>query len=85
MKQLKQYLIAYSTRGDVEIDSIEVYPNHFEYFEGYVLEYPKFYVEWKSGDYSGKTAGKGIRIWKRQKDNSLRIFREIGTHNHQFD
>ena len=82
MEKIKPYLVAYSNQGQVKIDSIEVYPYHFEYFDDYVLEYPKFYVKWKAGEFTGQTEGKGIRIWKRQNDKSLRIFREIGTHNH---
>jgi hypothetical protein len=41
-----------------------------------------FKVKWSMPDHSGRTEGKGIRIWKRQEDKSLRLYREIGTHNH---
>jgi ketosteroid isomerase-like protein len=82
MDKIKPYLLAYSNRGKVTIDSISVYTYHAEYFDEYVLEYPKFRVKWTTGAYSGRTQGKGIRIWKRQGDKSLKLYREIGTHDH---
>ena len=82
MDQIKPFLIAYSSRGTVTIDSITCYTYDFEYGGDYLLEYDMFKVAWSRGDVSGRTEGKGIRIWKRQADHSLRLYREIGTHNH---
>lgn len=83
MDELKPYLIAYDThREGFTIDSISVHTYHYEYFDDYVLEYPKFKVKWSTPQFSGRTEGKGVRIWKRQEHKSLRIYREIGTHNH---
>lgn len=81
--EIKPYLITYNSGGNVTIDSVSVYTIHCEYIHDIVLEYYKFSAVWRSAPSdSGKTEGKGIRIWKRQPDMSLRIFREIGTHNH---
>lgn len=80
--EIKPYLIAYSSRGEVTIDSISVYTYHYEYLNDYLLEYPKYKVKWSAPPSSGRTVGKGIRIWKRQEDKSLKIYREISTHNH---
>jgi ketosteroid isomerase-like protein len=82
MAKIKPYLIAYSSRGKVTIDSISCYTYHSEYFDDHVLEYAKFRVKWSTPQFSGRTQGKGIRIWKRQEDRSLKLYREIGTHNH---
>ena len=82
MDQIKPYLIAYSNRGVVTIDSIMCYTYAFERLGNYILEYDMFKVTWRVPDHSGRTEGKGIRIWKRQSDQSLRLYREIGTHNH---
>jgi hypothetical protein len=82
IEQLKPYLIAYSTRGNVTIDSIACYTYHHEDFNDFILEYAMFKVKWRVPDVSGMTEGKGIRIWKRQKDKSLKLYREIGTHDH---
>jgi len=82
MDRIKPYLIAYSSRGTVTIDSIMCYTYEFETRGEYVLEYDMFKVKWRVPNHSGRTEGKGIRIWKRQEDKSLRLYREIGTHNH---
>jgi ketosteroid isomerase-like protein len=80
MDKLKPYLIAYNN-GNVTIDSITCYTYDFEDFGNHILEYDMFKVKWSVSGFSGRTEGKGIRIWKRQEDNSLKLFREIGTHN----
>ncbi len=82
MEKIKPYLIEYSNRGVITIDSIMCYTYDFEYSGDYILEYAMFKVKWSRPNYSGRTEGKGIRIWKRQEDQSLRLYREIGTHNH---
>ena len=82
MDQIKPYLIAYSNRGVVTIDSIMCYTYDFEYLDDYIIEYDMFKVKWNVPGYSGRTEGKGIRLWKRQEDKSLKLYREIGTHNH---
>ncbi|HEY3403746.1 MAG TPA: hypothetical protein VGK59_10190 [Ohtaekwangia sp.] len=82
MDQIKPYLIAYCSRGKVTIDSIQCYTYAFERQGDYILEYDMFKVKWQIPDFTGRTEGKGIRIWKRQPDQSLRLYREIGTHNH---
>lgn len=80
--EIKPYLIEYSSRGNVTIDSIAVYTYHYEYFDDIILEYAKFKVKWSVTNFTGRTEGKGIRIWKRQKDKSLKMYRQIGTHNY---
>jgi len=82
MDEIKPYLTAYSNRGKVSIESIQCYTYDFEQAGNYILEYDMFKVQWSTPDTSGRTEGKGIRIWKRQQDQSLRLFREIGTHNY---
>lgn len=82
MENLRPYLIDYSSGGQVSIDSISCYTLDYQYFDQYVLEYALFKVKWSTPDQSGRTEGKGIRLWKRMPDHSLRLFREVGTHNH---
>jgi hypothetical protein len=82
MDEIKPYLIGYSKRGNITFDSLAVYTYHYEYFADYVLEYSKVKVKWSAPPVSGRTEGKGIRLWKRQEDKSLKIYRHIGTHNY---
>ncbi|MDB4292981.1 hypothetical protein N9954_06185 [Maribacter sp.] len=83
MSELQPYLIAYNS-GNVKIDSIHTYTHRYENHQDYILEYSKFYVSWQVPNFSGVTTGKGVRIWKREEDNTLRIFRQLGSHNHKF-
>jgi hypothetical protein len=78
---IKAYLKQYSSRGEVTIDSVFIYTYHFENLKDYKLEYFKFRVQFQAGTYTGKVAGKGIRLWKRLEDGSLRMWRELGTHD----
>ena len=78
---IRPYLVEYNNRGQITIDSIAVYTYHYEDFGEHLLEYYKFWVNWSNPDVSGKTWGKGIRLWKEQEDGALKIFRAISTHN----
>jgi len=47
----------------------------------YVIEYASHIAVWRGGDYSGVGLGKDLRIWRREKDGSLKIFRHIGMYD----
>ena len=48
---------------------------------GYVVEYASHVASWRNGEWSGVNPGKNIRIWRRQADGALRIFRAIGMYD----
>jgi ketosteroid isomerase-like protein len=81
LKNISEHLIAYNV-GNVTIDSISIYNTGFVMDELYVIEYPRFYVQWRLPEMKGTSQGKGIRIWRREPDCSLKIFREIGLHDY---
>lgn len=81
IKSIRTHLIAYNSYP-VKIDTINIYNEYFEACNNYVIEYPRFHVKWHTSDNSGVGSGKGIRIWKREKNCSLKIYREIGIHDH---
>jgi ketosteroid isomerase-like protein len=80
MNILRPYLIQYNSYP-VTIDSVEVYTADAEDIGGFIIEYPVFGVKWHNGENKGTSSGKGIRIWRRE-DCYLKIFREIGVHDH---
>jgi ketosteroid isomerase-like protein len=80
-KAIRKHLIEYN-KGDVTIDTIHVYSTFIEVADKYVIEYPRFYVKWRVPNLSGTGSGKGIRIWRREPDCSLKMYREIGVHDH---
>jgi ketosteroid isomerase-like protein len=80
IKSIREHLIAYNSYP-VTIDTISIYNEYFEDCDNFVIEYPRFYVKWYTSDNSGIGSGKGIRIWKREKNCSLKLYREIGIHD----
>jgi ketosteroid isomerase-like protein len=81
IKSIRKHLIDYNSYP-VKIDSIAIYNEYIEDCTNYVIEYPRFYVKWHTSDNSGVGSGKGIRIWRREKNCSLKLYREIGIHDH---
>ncbi len=47
----------------------------------FVIEYASHIASWKNGDSSGVGLGKNIRIWRREADHSLKLFRAIGMYD----
>jgi ketosteroid isomerase-like protein len=47
----------------------------------FVIEYASHIASWKNGKRSGVGLGKNIRIWRRDSDQSLKLFRSIGTYD----
>ncbi|WP_299212537.1 hypothetical protein [uncultured Aquimarina sp.] len=66
-----------------KIDSLELMTYAYDKVENGYIKYGGFYVDWTVQGFSGSTAGNGISYWRREKDNSLRIHRQIGLHIHK--
>jgi ketosteroid isomerase-like protein len=81
MNSIRKHLIAYNSYP-VKIDTISIYNEYIEDCGNYVIEYPRFYVKWHTADNSGVGSGKGIRIWRRENNYYLKLYREIGIHDH---
>jgi ketosteroid isomerase-like protein len=47
----------------------------------YVIEYASHVANWRFGESSGVNTGKNIRIWRREPDGSLKMFRQIGSYD----
>jgi len=47
----------------------------------YVVEYASHIASWRNGASSGVGLGKNIRIWRREDDHSLKLFRSIGMYD----
>lgn len=82
LDSITPYLIKYDTHGGgFKFDTISVTTYRYEYHEPRVLEIQKFYVRWSAPNAHGGASGQGIRVWIRQPNHSLKLYREIGTHN----
>ncbi len=82
LDSIKPYLVRYDTHGPgFKFDTVSVTTYRYEYHEPGVLEIQKFYVRWSAPGASGGASGQGIRVWVRQDDFALKLYREIGTHD----
>ena len=77
---IRRHLINYTSGGGIVLDSINIHTYQLKSVGNYVIEYSKFYVKWTT-DRTGKTKGKGIRIWKRTPAGSLKLYRQMGMHD----
>ena len=83
MAEIRPYLTQYTANGaGITFDDVRVWNIGFEVFGDYVVEYPKFHVDWRFPGQKGVTKGGGLHLWKRQPDGGLKRFRQIGTHDH---
>ena len=83
MAEIRPYLTAYTAAGSgATFRDVQVWTRGFENHDDWVIEYAGFRVEWAAGGQSGTVKGGGIRLWKRQADRSLKLHRQIGTHDH---
>jgi ketosteroid isomerase-like protein len=81
--EIRAHLVPYTKAGaGVAFDRVRVWNVGFEKLGSYVLEYPKFRVEWSMPGQSGVVKGGGLRLWKRMPDGTLKLHRQIGTHDH---
>lgn len=79
--QILEHLIDYNA-GDVIIDNVEVGVNWSENLGDYILQSSNYYVEWRVDNYSGIGKGKGLRMWKKTADGSLKILVQIALRDH---
>ncbi|MEZ5039524.1 MAG: hypothetical protein R2828_06520 [Saprospiraceae bacterium] len=78
---LKHYEVYY--QNPAKIDSIQVVTYAYDPVENGYIRYAGFYVDWSVPGFSGNTTGTGISFWRREKDNTLRMHRQIGLHIHK--
>jgi ketosteroid isomerase-like protein len=82
--EIRAHLVRYTEQGrSATFESVRVWNEGFEVLDGYVVEYPKFEVRWRNGADSGIVSGGGLRLWRRQADCSLKMLRQIATHDHR--
>ena len=78
---LKHYTAYY--QNPAKIDSIQEITYAYDEVENGYIRYTGFYVDWSVPGFSGNTIGTGISYWRREKDNTLRLYRQIGLHIHK--
>ena len=62
-------------------EKLDIRNDRIDDLGNYVIEYASHIANWRSGEYSGIGLGKDLRIWRRERDGSLKIFRHIGMYD----
>ncbi|HWV71754.1 MAG TPA: nuclear transport factor 2 family protein [Pseudosphingobacterium sp.] len=62
-------------------EKLDIRNDYIQDFGDYVIEYASHIANWRNGNSSGVSTGKDIRIWRRDKDCSLKIFREMAMYD----
>ncbi|GAA0550019.1 hypothetical protein GCM10009415_34940 [Chitinophaga japonensis] len=62
-------------------EHLDIRNDRVDHLGDYVIEYASHIASWRTGDYSGVGLGKDLRIWRREQDGSLKIFRHIAMYD----
>lgn len=62
-------------------EELDIRNDHIDDLGDYVIEYASHVANWRTGEYSGVNTGKNIRIWRREPNCSLKIFRSISMYD----
>jgi ketosteroid isomerase-like protein len=79
-KNLDAYYLKHAKELPV-FEKLDIRTDAITELDGYVLEYATAIANWRMDDYSGVSTSKNIRLWKRQPNGSLKIFRLIAMYD----
>ncbi|WP_299438412.1 nuclear transport factor 2 family protein [uncultured Aquimarina sp.] len=65
-------------------EKLDIRNNHIDDLGTYIVNYASHIANWRNDDYSGISTGKGIKIWRRQSNGSLKIVRQIATYDYNY-
>ena len=77
---LNKFLDAHA-KGLPVFEKLDIRNDCIDDLGSYVIEYASHVANWRNGEHSGVNTGKDLRIWRREKDCSLKIFRHIGMYD----
>ncbi|HMG92682.1 MAG TPA: nuclear transport factor 2 family protein [Chryseolinea sp.] len=79
-KAVEKYLEE-EVNGMPVFEKLDIRNDEIDYLGAYVIEYASHVANWRYGESSGVNTGKNIRIWRREPDGSLKMFRQIGSYD----
>lgn len=79
-KSLDEFLEKHAKELPV-FEKLDVRNDRIDDLGNYVIEYASHIAIFRVGDFSGINTGKDIRIWRRGKDCSLKIFRAMAMYD----
>ncbi|MBL0743121.1 YybH family protein [Chryseolinea lacunae] len=79
-KALEDFLVEHC-KGLPVFEKLDIRNDHIDHLGMYVIEYASHFAAVRSGDWSGVGLGKDLRIWRREKDGSLKIMWHIAMYD----
>ncbi|WP_378172521.1 hypothetical protein [Aquimarina sp. SS2-1] len=65
-------------------EELDIRNNHIDDLGTYIVNYASHIANWRNNEYSGISTGKGIKIWRREPNGSLKIVRQIATYDYNY-
>jgi ketosteroid isomerase-like protein len=62
-------------------EKLDIRNDQIDHLGEYVIEYASHTAIVRDGDWSGVGTGKDVRIWHREKDGSLKVFRAVAMYD----
>lgn len=75
-KAVDEYIKAHTAALPI-FENLDIRNDRVDDLGNYIIEYASHIASCKNGDWSGVSTGKNIRIWRREPDHSLKLFRSI--------
>ena len=65
-------------------EKLDIRNNYINDLGEYVVNYASHIANWRNSEYSGISTGKGIKIWRRAPNGTLKIVRQISTYDYNY-
>jgi ketosteroid isomerase-like protein len=62
-------------------EELDIRNDRIDDLGNYVVEYASHIASWKNGGSSGANLGKNLRIWRREPNHALKLFRSISMYD----
>jgi ketosteroid isomerase-like protein len=79
-KALDEYTIAHASALPV-FEKLDLRTDRIDDLGKYVVEYATGIAIWRANEHSGVSLGKNIRVWRRDDDGTLQIWRAISMYD----
>jgi ketosteroid isomerase-like protein len=79
-KEIAEYLSKHASDRPI-FEKLDIRNNRIDDLGMYVIEYASHVAFWRRAERSGVNMGKDIRIWRREANGSLKIFRHMGMYD----
>jgi ketosteroid isomerase-like protein len=68
-------------KGLPTFEELDIRNDRIDDLGKYIVEYASHIASWKNSSGSGVSLGKNIRIWRREPNHALKLFRSIGMYD----